>query len=251
MLFDSSYYGKPTNAPLNIVWYNVFTGHGPDLYGTEPWHFYLVNGFLNFNVAFVLALAVLPLVTLVALVIPTPAEKGPQPRAEDRPLPRPLILLGLFLWLGVFVAQPHKEERFLFPAYPLLAVAAAISVDCLQKLFFHAFVRVKQRHYLAHANWISVTFLATFALASLSRFVALYLGYGAPLAAWTHISHLVHSRPEHYGPDALAGVGPVAVCMGKGRTGVFGERQTHTAYSTSAGSFHLFCYSPFSFVLDS
>ena len=30
---DSYYYGKLVIAPLNIVLYNVFTPHGPDLYG--------------------------------------------------------------------------------------------------------------------------------------------------------------------------------------------------------------------------
>lgn len=33
--------------------------------GTEPWHFYLINGFLNFNVAFALALLALPLTSLM------------------------------------------------------------------------------------------------------------------------------------------------------------------------------------------
>ena len=53
---DSLYYGKLVLAPLNIVMYNVFTSHGPDLYGTEPWYFYLFNGFLNFNIIFICAL---------------------------------------------------------------------------------------------------------------------------------------------------------------------------------------------------
>lgn len=43
-------------VPLNIVLYNVF-GQGPNIFGTEPWYFYIVNGFLNFNVLFLLALA--------------------------------------------------------------------------------------------------------------------------------------------------------------------------------------------------
>lgn len=33
--------------------------------GTEPWSFYFINGFLNFNVAFVLALLALPLTSLM------------------------------------------------------------------------------------------------------------------------------------------------------------------------------------------
>lgn len=30
--------------------------------GVEPWHFYFVNGFLNFNVVFLLALLAAPLI---------------------------------------------------------------------------------------------------------------------------------------------------------------------------------------------
>ena len=58
---DSLFYGKLVIAPLNIVKYNVLSDHGPDLYGTEPWTFYLFNGLLNFNVAFIMALVVWPL----------------------------------------------------------------------------------------------------------------------------------------------------------------------------------------------
>lgn len=43
-------------APFNIVFYNIFTSHGPDLYGTEHWSFYLLNGVLNFNVVFILSI---------------------------------------------------------------------------------------------------------------------------------------------------------------------------------------------------
>ncbi|XP_042538731.1 alpha-1,2-mannosyltransferase ALG9 isoform X3 [Dipodomys spectabilis] len=69
VVIDSCYYGKLVIAPLNIVLYNVFTSHGPDLYGTEPWYFYLINGFLNFNVAFALALLVLPLTSLMEYLL--------------------------------------------------------------------------------------------------------------------------------------------------------------------------------------
>lgn len=53
---DSMYYGKLVIAPLNIVMYNVFTNHGPNIYGTEPFSYYIYNGFLNFNFIFVGAL---------------------------------------------------------------------------------------------------------------------------------------------------------------------------------------------------
>ena len=66
---DSDYYGKLVSAPFNIVKYNVFTSHGPDLYGTEPWHYYLINGLLNFNLGFLAALAVIPLHYLTVFLI--------------------------------------------------------------------------------------------------------------------------------------------------------------------------------------
>lgn len=37
--------------------------------GTEPWSFYFVNGFLNFNVAFILALLVLPLTCVMECLL--------------------------------------------------------------------------------------------------------------------------------------------------------------------------------------
>lgn len=50
---DSEYYGRLVVAPWNLVKYNIFTDHGPDLYGTEPWTFYFINGFLNYNIVWV------------------------------------------------------------------------------------------------------------------------------------------------------------------------------------------------------
>lgn len=32
-----------------------------------------------------------------------------------------------YLWLCIFIVQPHKEERFIYPAYPFLALNAAIA----------------------------------------------------------------------------------------------------------------------------
>lgn len=67
ILIDSFYYCKFVIAPLNIILYNVFTSHGANLYGTEPPSFYLINGILNFNLAFLLALFSLPLYLLVSI----------------------------------------------------------------------------------------------------------------------------------------------------------------------------------------
>jgi len=53
---DSYFYGKLVIAPFNIVFYNIFTNHGPNLYGTEHWSFYILNGILNFNIMFLLSM---------------------------------------------------------------------------------------------------------------------------------------------------------------------------------------------------
>ena len=40
-----------------------------DFSGTEPWHFYFVNGILNFNLVFALALFSLPLTALMETLL--------------------------------------------------------------------------------------------------------------------------------------------------------------------------------------
>lgn len=60
-LVDSAIYQQLTFVPWHIVSYNVFPANdgaasGPDIFGTEPWYFYIMNGLLNFNVLFLLAL---------------------------------------------------------------------------------------------------------------------------------------------------------------------------------------------------
>ena len=187
ILMDSQYYGKLTIAPLNIVTYNVLSDHGPDLYGTEPWTYYLFNGILNFNVAFILAILVWPLQGLLHLVVDLPQRSA-------QFLPVTMSQLALYLWFFVFWSQPHKEERFLFPIYPLICLAAAVSVDTLQKLFYAFCVRVQNRYYLEHSSWISVSFLVLTALVSVSRIVALYQNYHASMDLWMHANSIGQSE---------------------------------------------------------
>ena len=100
----------------------------------------------------------------------------------------------MYLWLAVFWLQPHKEERFLFPVYPLICLAAALSVDTIQKLWYAFLVRVHVRHYLDHTQWISYLFLAVTTLLSFSRIVALYQNYHASMDIWMNLNHLSHSE---------------------------------------------------------
>lgn len=123
---DSFFYKKFTCVPLNIVLYNVFSGgsRGPDIYGVEPWHFYIRNLALNFNIWFFLALGALPLLLIQHVII--------QKAVSKQTLLRSIVFVSPFyLWLAIFTAQPHKEERFMYPAYPALALNAAISLHLL------------------------------------------------------------------------------------------------------------------------
>jgi alpha-1,2-mannosyltransferase len=63
---DSIAYRRFQIVPINIVLYNVFSGknHGPSLYGTEPWWYYVFNLLLYFNVMLPMAWCSLPLLVL-------------------------------------------------------------------------------------------------------------------------------------------------------------------------------------------
>ena len=37
-------------------------------------------------------------------------------------------LLPFYIWITIFTFQPHKEERFLYVAYPFVVLNAAISL---------------------------------------------------------------------------------------------------------------------------
>ena len=109
------------------------------------------------------------------------------------------LQLALYCWLSVFWSQAHKEERFLFPIYPLIVVAGAISVDTIQKLWYHFFVKVQKKHYLEHTTWISLLLIGLSILLSIMRMVALYKNYHASMDIWMHVNHLSHTDEFHKG----------------------------------------------------
>ncbi|KKK26249.1 hypothetical protein ARAM_007392 [Aspergillus rambellii] len=119
---DYVFLGKLTVVPWNIVAYNVFggEGRGPDIFGTEPWTFYIKNLLLNFNVWFIFGIFVGPLLLLQAIF-----------RARSTSLETLLrtvtLIMPFYMWFAIFTVQPHKEERFMYPAYPFLALNAAIA----------------------------------------------------------------------------------------------------------------------------
>ncbi|WPH00086.1 alpha-1,2-mannosyltransferase alg9 [Acrodontium crateriforme] len=125
MAVDGFFYKKIVLVPWNIVLYNVFSGSGgPDLYGTEPWHFYLRNLFLNFHVWLLLALASMPLLFVQHFSQAKGATRSSWLRGV-------IFLSPFYIWLAIFTLQPHKEERFMYPAYPALALNAAMALHII------------------------------------------------------------------------------------------------------------------------
>ena len=62
----------------------------------------------------------------------------------------------------IFTAQAHKEERFLFPVYPLICLLAAIALVQLKSFIL--------------GKWLTISFCSVFVLLSLSRVLAIYTG---------------------------------------------------------------------------
>lgn len=148
---DSIFYGKFTVVPLNIVTYNVFAAgekSGPNIFGVEPWHYYVQNLLLNF-----------PITTLIFAIIGfTHLSIWP-------------ISGSLFIWFNVFFAQPHKEERFLYPIYGIISLLSAVGLY----------------HVSSTIRWNRIKKLLKFVifgltlLQSMARIIALVNNYTAPI----------------------------------------------------------------------
>ncbi|XP_069752070.1 alpha-1,2-mannosyltransferase ALG9 isoform X5 [Narcine bancroftii] len=201
---DSYYYGKLVVTPLSIVLYNVFTPHGPDIYGTEPWPFYFINGCLNFNVVFVLALCALPLTTLMEFLLQ-------KCNVQNLGHPFWLTLSPMYIWILIFFTRPHKEERFLFPIYPLFCLCGAVALSALQKSYHFLFQRYRPEHYTVSSNWLALGTVILFGFLSLSRSVAVFRGYHAPLDLYPEFHRIATDPSIHTLPEGRI----INVCVGK------------------------------------
>ncbi|KAI5411683.1 variant 2, mannosyltransferase [Lathyrus oleraceus] len=143
---DYNYYGKWTSSVLNLLIYNVAGGGESHLYGTEGPLFYLKNGFNNFNFCFVLAMLFLGFWPIVK-------------KKYGRDLL--IVISPLYIWLAFMSLQPHKEERFLYPIYPLICVAASAVIESFPDLFrdkydsFDTSIIVKALYFVLEVNGIA------------------------------------------------------------------------------------------------
>uniref|UniRef100_A0A0X3PD78 Mannosyltransferase n=1 Tax=Schistocephalus solidus TaxID=70667 RepID=A0A0X3PD78_SCHSO len=204
VVVDSYYYGKFVFPTWNIISYNALSAIGgrslSQLYGTEPLMYYVKNYLLNYNIAFVVAVVILPMfITICLLQSVFRTLSTPVKNLIDVAL---MAFSPFLLWNVVFFLQSHKEERFLFPCFPCLSIMSALVFCPLlriprQKTSFKAFPPIL----------LIVAFVVTFILISLSRILAITSGYSAPMFLVTHLpppqtpATLCIGRDWHYFPS--------------------------------------------------
>ena len=120
VLLDYTFYHRWVVAALNIAIYNSSSTHGANLYGVEPWHYYVKNLILNFNLVVPLALLGTAR-ALWAVLLKRSTRQSSRAWAAWR-----YCLGPLWLWMAAMLYMPHKEERFLFVVYPLLCLAVRV-----------------------------------------------------------------------------------------------------------------------------
>ncbi|RZB77211.1 Dol-P-Man:Man(6)GlcNAc(2)-PP-Dol alpha-1,2-mannosyltransferase isoform B [Glycine soja] len=178
---DFYYYGKWTSSVLNLLIYNVAGGGESHLYGTEGPLYYLRNGFNNFNFCFVLALLFL----------------GILPIAKKKYAPDLLIVISpIYIWLGFMSLQPHKEERFLYPIYPLICVAASAVIESFPDFFRSKYNPYDRSIIVTVAKVMRPVVLSLILYASHARTFSLINGYSAPLEVYKILEH--HDAENNY-----------------------------------------------------
>jgi alpha-1,2-mannosyltransferase len=239
VVIDSLHYGKLTLASFNIVMYNVLSGSkGPELYGTEPWTFYPFNLLLNFNVVFIASCALLPIVLMIKLfnfiVYLREMTEVKDSAAQSTVVVKSyhiVILCILCLWYLIFLPQKHKEERFMFPIYPVICLSAALTLDLMNQVFGCLEDKTRNVFLLGKVNWSSLCLNLTLLLIlmsgvfSVSRGITLFKGFHAPFDVYTKVESIhfnvlqweQNSRNHTMTPEDIkqADATVFSVCVGK------------------------------------
>jgi alpha-1,2-mannosyltransferase len=162
----------------------------------EPASFYLKNLSVNLNI-------LLPLSLLLPLALPL-LPFGARGRLDTAAFASPA-----FLWLAVMLTRAHKEERFLFPTYPLLILAGALSTYAAGSALRRSSASSGFIGLLGRALGPAV--VTAHAALSISRAVAMRTHYGAPLAlaGW-----LARGELSSLPPPSTSTARPARLCVG-------------------------------------
>lgn len=207
VIFDSHFFGKTVLAPLNIVMYNVFPSNpngGPDLYGTEPLSYYLVNCVLNFNILapiFVVSIAFLIFADKFYLDISSTTNS----KLRNSFL---VIFFAVFLWVLVFFTRPHKEERFLYPIYSLLLILASVVLSLTRSGLKKVFKSTKIGQL---TDKLPHLIILIHAVISLMRIVALFKNFSSSV----HVYEILNKPEIKFNHPILESKENINVCVEK------------------------------------
>ncbi|KAK9454857.1 Alg9-like mannosyltransferase family-domain-containing protein [Dipodascopsis uninucleata] len=188
IVIDSYFYGKLQIVPLNIVLYNVLNASeetGPDIFGTEPLSYYVLNLALNFNIVAILGYisVLVPVGSFITKRVSYMRMKQGRLFAAVAPL---------YLWSLIFFSQPHKEERFLYVIYPSICLGAALTTEGIIKVAFY----ISSKLFESNSFCAAVTdgtkyllYIGTFGI-NISRIFALYDFYYAPITTYKQLWHV-------------------------------------------------------------
>jgi len=107
-----------------------------------------MNLLLNFNILVPLALASLPSLLVTYFVDNKRLDAPKQSRDGSSPFAvLALRLLPIHLWVTILTLQSHKEERFMFPIYPLLCFNAAVTLYLVRGWMEKAYITITKSPY--------------------------------------------------------------------------------------------------------
>ena len=246
---DYHYYGKVISPTWNIFVYN--TGLGGDginrdeLYGVDDCMYYIKNLILNWNGVAVMGMCAIPVLLGSMMFSNSNASASWRASANASVSAQKkdgcvysyskgnmvVILLPAVLWIGIVFSRPHKEERFLFPVYPLIAIGASVCLDQVMELTnIHNFFAGKLRSGAGAGDdntdvgtgtcrikvGLALMALLPCAMISISRSMLLVDGYTAPLKLYSDLYRVMND--SHANTNQGMGDGthatPTLVCTG-------------------------------------
>jgi len=165
------------------------------LYGVEPWWFYIANGVLNFNIIFIFAALSFPVLIL------------------SRRFKAFVFTSGGLLWIGALSFLPHKEERFLYPIYPIICLSGGLGVYLFAQIS-QSIVKNMESKKVVSSLFIWVVMLSAATL-SISRTIALHNNYHAPLDVWQYLHDVEFMNGDIRQMQYSIKGSAVQVCVGK------------------------------------
>lgn len=125
------------------------------------------------------------------------------PVAKKKYAPELLIVVSpVYLWIAFMSLQPHKEERFLYPIYPLICVAASAVIESFPDLFRDKYNPNGTSTLVKIAKILRPLALGLILCVSHARTFSLINGYSAPIEIYKHLDY-----HDDAGPGSVLCVG--------------------------------------------